>query len=530
MNKPSITAGLRLQAQAELELRRRRGKGKGMQNVWLERARSNMMDFTNYTFPAYNAEWYHKEICRELDNFYQDVLDEKSPRLMIFAPPRHGKTELVSRRFPAWVFGRNPDISIISSSYNSELATRNNRDVQRIMDDERYEDLFPDSKLFGKNIKTVAYNTYLRNSEMFEIVNHKGVYRAAGVGNGITGMGAHILIIDDPIRDAEQAYSAVYRNKVWEWYTTTAYTRLTPGGGLLLILTRWHEDDLAGRLLRAARDEGDKWKVLKYPAIAEEEEENRSEGDALFPQKYNIEKLTKIKNSIGSIAWASMYQQRPQVAGGGLFKKSNFRYYHKQDGIYILRDGDTSRHYALNSMVVFTTMDLAARSSEKSDYTAIGVWGLTRENDLVLLDMVREHLEGASHLELVWAVHNKWKPQEHNIESVQYQITLIQQALRQGLPAKELKTGMKDKTTRALSVAAKIEGHKVFFPQDMSWVIDLEDELVAFPNGRNDDMVDVVAYAALRAEFLGKLALPKLPAQSVRTTDRFSMPKLIKSY
>ncbi|MRS02295.1 hypothetical protein EG832_03550 [bacterium] len=522
-------AVIQLRAKAEQELRRRkRLTDEAKEDSAIIAARNNMLAFTEFTFPGYDTQWFHKLICEELDHFYQDVVDGRSPRLMIFAPPRHGKTELVSRRFPAYAFGVNPDISIISASYASDLASRNNRDVQRIIDDRAYSILFPETYLSGKNVKTAGYSSFLRNSELFEIVGHKGTYRAAGVGTGITGMGADVLIIDDPIKDAEQAYSQVYRNKVWEWYTTTAYTRLMPGGGILIILTRWHEDDLAGKLLEKNDENGDVWKILSFPAIAESDDEFRSAGDALYPGKYDLQRLMRYKSTLPSKAWASLYQQRPQVEGGGLFKNINFRYFTTDNNVCVLRDGEATNYIQMNSLTIFTTMDLAARTTEKSDYTVIGVWGLTRDSGLILLDLIRERLEGAAHLDLVWAVHNKWNPAEHNIESVQYQITLIQQARNAGLPVKELKTGMKDKYVRALSAAAKIEGHKVYFPANAPWLSDLEDELVSFPNGRHDDIVDVVAYAAIRAADIGEIVLPKLPA--MQSSDRFVMPKILKSY
>lgn len=216
-----------LKRRAQLELQKRH-------------ARQYLADFTLYTYPTYLMGWFHKEVCEALDKFLEDVLAKKSPRLILTAPPRHGKSELVSRRFPAFAFGRCPDLQIIATSYGADLAQRFNRDVQRIIDDDVYRTLFPETTLNGRNVRTDSRNAYIRTSDLFEIVDHKGAYRSCGVGGGITGTGADILIIDDPIKDRAEANSPTVRSNVYDWYTSTAYTRLSPGGGVIVMNTRWH--------------------------------------------------------------------------------------------------------------------------------------------------------------------------------------------------------------------------------------------------------------------------------------------------
>lgn len=216
-----------LKRRAQLELQKRH-------------ARQYLADFTLYTYPTYLMGWFHREVCEALDKFLEDVLAKKSPRLILTAPPRHGKSELVSRRFPAFAFGRCPDLQIIATSYGADLAQRFNRDVQRIIDDDTYRTLFPETTLNGRNVRTDSRNAYIRTSDLFEIVDHKGAYRSCGVGGGITGTGADILIIDDPIKDRAEANSPTVRSNVYDWYTSTAYTRLSPGGGVIVMNTRWH--------------------------------------------------------------------------------------------------------------------------------------------------------------------------------------------------------------------------------------------------------------------------------------------------
>ena len=205
------------------------------------KARNNLACFTLYTFPKFKMGWFHREVCRELDEFLADVVAGKSPRLILTAPPRHGKSQLVSREFPAYLLGRYPDMSVIACSYSSDLSTRMNRDVQRIMDSPAYHRLF-DSYLAGREAvaATGDNGAYERTTKLLEIVGHQGSYRSAGVGNGITGTGCDILIVDDPFKDRKEAYSETVRDSVYGWYTSTASTRLSPGGGIIVMCTRWH--------------------------------------------------------------------------------------------------------------------------------------------------------------------------------------------------------------------------------------------------------------------------------------------------
>ena len=183
-------------------------------------ARSNLGCFILATLPQYQMGWVHEWICAELEKFLADVMAKKSPRLMLALSPRHGKSEIASRRFPAYAMGRYPDMNIIGTSYGADLASRMNRDIQRIMEAPEYIAAFPGSRLSGRNVRT-GIGSYLRNNDIFEIVGHKGGYRSAGVGGGITGMGCDIAIVDDPFKSRAEADSATVRQNVWEWFTST---------------------------------------------------------------------------------------------------------------------------------------------------------------------------------------------------------------------------------------------------------------------------------------------------------------------
>lgn len=283
---------------------------------------SGLLDFTSKTKGDYQTNWHHRVLCYRLDRFVSGEIK----RLIVCMPPRHGKSELVSRRLPAYIFGRNPDARIIACSYSADLAQRMNRDVQRIMDDQAYGVLFPDTRLYGKNIRTVADGSWLRNSDIFEIVNHSGVYRSAGVGGGIGGMGFDYGIIDDPIKNREDADSTRIRDKVWDWWQSTFYTRAEKDAAILLTTTRWHSDDIAGRILES--EDAKDWAVLSFPAVCDSidnPDDPRNVGDPLWPGKYDTHALDTIRRAIGPYQWASLYQQRPRPREGGMFKAQWFK-------------------------------------------------------------------------------------------------------------------------------------------------------------------------------------------------------------
>ncbi len=295
-----------------------------IEEIEQEWAKRSLLAFTKYTFPQYEENWHHSYLCNKLDK----VVSGEIKRLMIFMPPRFGKTELASRRLPAYILGKNPDYRVIATSYSADLASQNNRDVQRIMDSDLYQDLFPESYLSSSNVRTLAHGNYLRNSEIFEVINYDGFYKSAGVGGGITGRGFDFGIIDDPIKNAEEAHSPVYREKIYQWYISTFYTRREKDARIIIILTRWHEDDLAGRLLEQQKtgENTDEWDIVNFQAIKEKENEEdpREMGHPLWPEKYPKEELEIVRATIGSYMWNALYQQDPKNREGGMFRREWF--------------------------------------------------------------------------------------------------------------------------------------------------------------------------------------------------------------
>lgn len=300
----------------------------------IQEARSGLLGFTQHTMPSYDTNWHHAIICDYLDRFISGEIK----RLMIFMPPRHGKSELVSRRLPARILGERPEANIIATSYGASLARRMNRDVQRIMDSPKYKEIYPDTMLSSSNIRTVAQGTWLRNSDMFEVVNHGGAYVASGVGGPIGGMGMNYGIIDDPYKNRQDANSETVRRTVWDWYAGTFRDRLAPNGGILITTTLWSESGLSYRLLEAAKENpnADQWVVLRFPAeyddatpeamqgYAIECDERQEIGAPLWPNRFDSTALAATKASIGAYEWNAKFQQDPAPREGNMFKREWF--------------------------------------------------------------------------------------------------------------------------------------------------------------------------------------------------------------
>ena len=278
------------------------------------RAAVSLLDFVQYLNPKYQIAFHHRIIADALEK----VARGEIKRLMVNVPPRHGKTALVSKYFPAWYLGRYPDRQIITATYAQALATSIGRDVRNQMGEPEYQRVFPGSLLSEDSKAANKFNT-----------QKNGVYLAVGVGGPATGFGANVFLLDDPVKNREDAESEVIRQRNKDWYTSVANTRLMPGGAVILISTRWHADDVSGWLLKEHSDEG--WTVISLPAIAEEEEEwriggevwRRSPGDALWPAWYDKEALAAIRR-MSSRDWNALYQQRPVAAEGNRCKLSWF--------------------------------------------------------------------------------------------------------------------------------------------------------------------------------------------------------------
>lgn len=452
------------------------------------RASHSLLPFVMWTKPDYEVNWHHKTLCRHLDRFIR----RETKRLMVFMPPRYGKSELVSRRLPAFIFGQNPNASIIATSYSADLASRMNRDVQRIIDSPEYASLFPLTTISGENAKVDATGTYLRNNDIFEIVGHRGTYRAAGVGGGITGMGGEYILIDDPIKNQEEADSEIYRERLWEWYSSTLYTRLEKDACILLTMTRWHEDDLAGRLLKLSADDpnSDQWTIVNFPAIKEAESsfDPRLIGNPLWPAKFPLDQIQRTKASVGSRVWNSLYQQRPTAAEGNIIRRQWLKFYE--------RPPETS-----NFDEIIQSWDLTFSGKSTSDYVVGQVWGRLG-SDKYLLDQVRERMGISQTISQIIEVSSKWRRSNLKLVENKANGPAIEDLLKHKVSGIVLWEPKGDKTSRLNAIAPQFEAGNIYLPATsrQPWILDFVDEITAFPTGVNDDQVDACTMALLRLE------------------------------
>ena len=440
----------------------------------IREARNNLLSFISVTYKDYKIGWVHQEICETLDNFLKDLIDGKRPRLIITMPPRSGKSEIVSRRFPAYFLGKYPDLSIISVSYSASLAEDFSRDVQRIIDSDEYKKIFPNTKLSDKKDKN-----YKRTSDFFEIVDHKGVYCSAGVGGSITGKGCDILIIDDPIKNRQEANSETVRKKIYDWYSSTAYTRLSPIGGVIMMCTRWHLDDLIGKVLS---DKNQKpFHVISYPAIAEHDEPHRKQGEALHPERFSLEILNEIKSTLSTADWLSLYQQKPVPEGGAIFETSKIRYY-----------DESSEPKRFDQIV--GSWDMTFKENKSSDFVVGQLWG-RKGADFYLLDMVRDRMDFVKTLKVFINFANKHKNCNCWLVEDKANGTAIISTLKKHISGIIPITPKESKQERAYAITPYLEAGNIFFPKNQNFTKDLEEEMLQFPAGAHDDTVDSMTQA-----------------------------------
>ena len=430
---------------------------------------------------------------------------------MVFMPPRHGKSELVSRRLPAYILGKHPDAQIIACSYSADLAQRMNRDTQRIIDDPRYAALFPGTQLFGANVRTVAQGTYLRNSDIFEVVGRRGTYRSAGVGGGITGMGFDFGIIDDPVKNRAEAESKVYREALWEWYTSTFYTRQEKDGAILVTCTRWHMDDLAGRLLEYAQaEDGDTWTVIDFPAVKEDDhdpKDTRAVGDALWPDKYNVERLAKIKTVLGAYQWAALYQQRPAPVEGGMFKRAAIEIVDA-----IPAGGQWVRWWDRAASAKKGDYSVGVLMTEVSDVFYVadvqrGQWA-SEERDAIIKQTAAIDAQRTSGKCVTWS---EQEPGSSGLDAARAFVKLLAGY------AVDYETSTGSKEVRAMPFASQWNAGNVKLLRG-PWNAVYLDELTSFPFGTHDDQVDGSSGA------FGKLANAGGPIQ------RGTVPRSLADY
>lgn len=422
---------------------------------YLIRERKNMSfhPWLKKVTPKYHWDWPHLlAIYAALDK----VITGEIKRLMIFMPPRHGKTESVTVRFPAWVIEKDQWFRFILAAYNFSLASKFSRKVQRVV------------KSRGIALEREAVEDWETKEE--------GGVRAVGVGSGVTGHGANGILIDDPVKSREEAYSATYREKVWDWYRDDLYTRLEPNGFIILIMTRWHHDDLAGRIL--ANDKKKEWTVLKLAALAEENDPlGRNIGEALCPDRFTADELLSIKSVMNS-DFESLYQQNPTAAAGEIFKREWWKYY-KQAPQFIR---------------VIQAWDTGFKDKQENDPSCCLTWGETH-NGFYLLDRWNERVTFPELKKAAIQLFDKHHPEVVVVEDKASGQSLIQELkTNTKIPVLPVKAD-KDKIARANAITPLVESGRVYLPEDVPWVIDYVDQMSIFPAGAHDEDPDVTSHA-----------------------------------
>lgn len=446
-----------------------------------EDAQNSLLAFTEYTYPKFQPAEHHKIICEALER----VERGECKRLMVFAPPRHTKSELCSRRMPAWYLGRNPDRQLICVTYAQEFADDFGRDVRQIVASDEYQNVFTGVSLSPDSKSRNRWHT-----------NQGGVAVFTGVQGPITGRGGHLILIDDPVKNRQDADSETVREAVWAWYTSTLRTRLMPGGAIVLVMTRWHEDDLAGRLLESMELTGEQWEIISLPAI--------DAGKALWPEWYDLKSLEQIKATIGPRDWLALFQQSPTADEGTFFKREWFNTY------------DTPPAH-LN---IYMSGDFAV-TENGGDFTELGVWGVSPDRRLYLLDWWFGQTTSDVWITEMVERFRYWKPQWFIGESGP-----IRRAIEPILKRRMFDTssfcaiewlphGQANKEASARPFQALCAQGLVYFP-DTTWAERVKDQLLRFPAGRYDDAVDTCSLFGRFIDMTWAKSVPKPKDDTVK--------------
>ena len=413
--------------------------------------------------------WGHHQIIAAE---FTKISKERKGRLIINMPPRHTKSEFASYLFPAWMIGKFPKLKIMQVSHNSELSARFGSKVRNLMDSPEYKQIFGDVKLREDSKAKGRWET-----------NHGGEYYAAGVGGSITGRGADLLIIDDPHTE-QDALSDTAMEKSFEWYVSGPRQRLQPGGTIVVVMTRWAQDDLTGRLIKAQKEpKADRWKQISFPAIMPNEE-------PVWPEYWEKEELLKVKASLPIRNWSAQYMQEPTSEEGAIIKREWWRPWKKKD--------------VPNLQGIIQSYDTAFSKKETADYSAITTWGIFfpeegKEPNVILLDAMKGKYDFPELKAIALEQYKYWEPETVVIEAKATGQPLAQEFRRMGIPVVDfVPTKGKDKFVRVNSVAPLFESGAIWYPEGEHWAEEVIEECAAFPHGAHDDYVDSMSQAMLR--------------------------------
>lgn len=486
-----------------------------------EMARRNFLNFCQYVDPKFEIQPHIKllgEYLQEVAKYVETHGAEGISRLMIMMPPRHGKSELASRKFPAYLLGRRPDSRIILTSYGADLASKNSRDVREIVIGKAFQALFG---LKSNKEEPVILSSDSRSVAAWDLASpHLGGVVAAGVGGGITGLGADLFVLDDPFKNREEAESEVRRELVDDWWKSSARTRLSPWGAVVVFHTRWHPDDQAGRFIQRMENDAsaDQWTVINLPALALDEypadadaqamkmrdgvylplkdQLGRAAGEALWPNRFSREWLASARVNVGTYDFEALYQQSPFLKSGQRYRREWFKTITKlPDDVTIkfvvrLWDKANSAHGD------FTVGALMAYCSDGFFYIlniARGQW-TSYERDQRMLKTAQSDLSNYGNV-YIWHQQDPGSAGKDSAEATN--------RLLMGFVAKfETVTGNKEDRSGPLESA--FQGGMVYLMKG-AWNDAYIDECVSFPRGRNDDQVDAASGAYNKLlEMIGK--------------------------
>ncbi|MEK6322189.1 MAG: phage terminase large subunit [Acidobacteriota bacterium] len=394
-------------------------------------------------------------------------------RLIVMMPPRSGKSWLISRYFPAWFIGSNPDKRIILASYEADFAGRWGAQARDLLQEH------------GGSFFGVQVNPDSSSSARWDIANHAGGMNSVGVGGAITGKGCHVFLIDDPLKNSEEAHSPTFREKQWDWFRSVAYTRLEPGAAIILTMARWHEDDLVGRLLVEAEQGGERWDVLRLPAIAEDEYDplGRELGQPLWPERYDAEALDSIRRTVGGRVWSALYQQRPAPAEGNIIQKRWLKYWTRATSLPMFEE-------------MIQSWDLAFKGEDRSDYVVGQVWGLVGA-DRYLIDQVRGHLDFPQTVAAIRKLSERWPQSDRKLVEDAANGAALVATLHHEISGLIPVKPQGNKEARVHAITAMLESGNVYIPSpsEVGWVDEFIDECIGFPSAKHDDQVDAMSQA-----------------------------------